>query len=686
MTSSPSIPTEGALLGRYRCIRELAKGPFGPLLELRTDDDANTLAGMGRVIALPKELTEEASQLISDAAWDTLEIRHDLAQAVADVVFGDGWITLVHDHTEGSLLKSLLRRAQERQSAFPLAVAIRVVLDVLDALELTHRASETAGVAYRPGGTSVTSLYLCGDGRTRTLDAQLMTTLVATEKLRVTVDKIGYPPPELFLTNPTLDERSDVYVVAAVLWELLSGKDLQLEREVLAGKRQRSRAPHLSLSLAKGSSVPRAIIQIVNSALELDPDKRPATRAELRNQLSSASEAATYDKVIDFTDALLHRESTLFRLTLDPEPKLSDEIRVERPASNHLSFAVELAKQARAVEAQRSTVAQSRSASGTLRPLPILPTAIFASGAPAAPQVQATEPPAPRVSAPPAVQASLAPATFASAAPMVNPGLSPRRTLMGITAEALAMPQPAAAKALVVLTSEPKTDNAAETIQIEKRPSATVPLVPLSISASAAKTQPLTLTTLVGKAESLVHEAAPRVESKGSAPLASFQSFPQTTAAVSTSSGNRTGVTRTFLVLAIALSNLLTALLVIFLVRERTPRHPVLKPNMNLLSTSVVSSPPALPAAAPLASTAPAVVEKQTQPVSDIGNTNVVAATPAPEASAVSPGMVSKPASTVFGRFAAPAKPMAPTNASRAPASSPRTWGKRVKKYTPREL
>ena len=346
MTDLDSIPRDGSQQGRYLFLREIAPGPFGSLYELRGTQEDKSLGGLGRVIQLPADVTAETEQSIAQAAWDSMELRHDLALCVADVMFGNGWFTLVHDFSEGSLVRSLQRRTLERQSAFPLAVALRVAFDVLDGLERNRNKCSDTGISWNPGGTSATSLYLCGDGRTRLLDGQLMTVLLRAVGARNDPPSVSWSAPELADAASPLDERSDVFVVGTLLWELLTGKELAAGNGGATRAQAELKAPSLTASVPKGYSISPALAKVVHAALEPNPHQRPATYAEFRAMLEATGTAAPYDKVIEFTDSLLNRESTLFRLNMETGPKLSDARRAERPGAPQVKWARELAQRA----------------------------------------------------------------------------------------------------------------------------------------------------------------------------------------------------------------------------------------------------------------------------------------------------------------------------------------------------
>ena len=342
-------------MGRYLFLREIAKGPLGPLYELRAEAGSSGLDGLGRLVPLRKDLLPEAEQSVAAAAWDSMEIRHDSVLCVADVVFGEGWVVLIHDFAEGTLLRALQRRARERQSVFPVAVALRIALDVLDGQDRNFSACESAGITWNPGGTAATSLYLCGDGRTRALDGQLMTTLIRTVQMREHLNSLDYLAPELVDPGQQPDERADVFVAGAVIWELLTGQELTLESDIARGNGPRPPLPDIGQSTPKGTPISQGLQQAVKAALEPDRTRRLASRSALREALLKCGEVATYEKVVEFVDALLHRESTLFRLTLDQVPKLSDKLRSERPGPPRLDRGAVLAKRTFSAQLPRAS-------------------------------------------------------------------------------------------------------------------------------------------------------------------------------------------------------------------------------------------------------------------------------------------------------------------------------------------
>lgn len=332
LTDNEAAPSAGSQVGRYLFLREIAQGPFGPLYEARTETDDGALPALVRVMVLPKGLADAEEQGIAQAAWDSIEIGHDGVLRVADAVFGTGWLALVHDHSEGSALSSLRLRAEERHIAFPVGVAIRIALDILASLEQGQACCESLGLEWCAGSVAATSLYLCGDGRTRLLDGQVVAAALKWEPLRAVTGAIAYCAPETLDPRLVCDERSDVFSVGVVIWELITGKQLLPGDSADVALKLIEEIPSAALSMPAGSRMPRGLPQVLRTALALEPAKRFATRAEFASALSKTVDlVAGYDKVIEFTDVLLRRASTLFRLDQAPQPVLSKKLSSDRP-------------------------------------------------------------------------------------------------------------------------------------------------------------------------------------------------------------------------------------------------------------------------------------------------------------------------------------------------------------------
>lgn len=369
-----ALPTAGSLVGRHLIVREIAKGTVGPLYLARTQNNiqgnVTAVDTLARVIPLPADLPAKDDQYIAEAIWDSANVGHDMVLRVADVIAGKGWVTLVHDHYVGSLVASMHRRARELGSAFPSEVAARIALDVLDGLEQSRTLCETNRIPWRAGSVALGSLYLCGDGRTRALDGQVVAAVMRSAHMRMLCGTSASVAPELQYDAYEPDERTDVFSVGTVLWELLTGREILVDPTVPVA--------NVILSVPKGTQVPQGLVYALHRALEIDATRRQSTLRELAVELvMGAEKVATYEQVIEFASTLLP-----FETAFQPEPSLAssageqpaaqqattEQATAEQPAAQQSAATWEQQPQNLAVAAATEPVATPASSSATEPP------------------------------------------------------------------------------------------------------------------------------------------------------------------------------------------------------------------------------------------------------------------------------------------------------------------------------
>ena len=336
VTEPESAPIAGSRVGRYVIIREVAQGTFGPLYIAEREVGEGVLHGLARVVSLPPGLPAKDEQTLADAIWDSTNLSHDLVIRVADVVTGKSWLTLIHEHSEGSLLEFLQRCAEEMKRPFPAKVAVRIALDVVEGLEQSRDYCASAGIPWRPGSVAPGSLLLGPDGRFRALDGQITGAALRVAALRAQPGASAYAAPEMLDDTREPNERSDVFSIGVLLWELLTGRSLFGDKANALDLGRTFKVPKISHSLPEGTKVPQGLVHAVHTALEAEPLKRQASLRELAVAIvMGVEEVATYAQVIDFTDAILEpRSDEQSRPAADPEPTLEPRSDKEsRPAA-----------------------------------------------------------------------------------------------------------------------------------------------------------------------------------------------------------------------------------------------------------------------------------------------------------------------------------------------------------------
>ncbi|HET9709130.1 MAG TPA: bifunctional serine/threonine-protein kinase/formylglycine-generating enzyme family protein [Gemmatimonadales bacterium] len=205
-----------ALAGRYALVRELGQGGMGAVF-LGTD------VKLGREVAikvlppttrayLGSERFQREVQLVA-----RLSHPHIVPLFEADEV--DGFLYYVMEYVEGESLAQRLTR----QGPLPLGEAIRIITDVGDALQyahehgIVHRDIKPANILLSGGHARVTDFGIAK----RVAESEDGMALTGTG---VTVGTAAYMSPEQASGERRIDARSDVYALAAVLYEMLAGE------------------------------------------------------------------------------------------------------------------------------------------------------------------------------------------------------------------------------------------------------------------------------------------------------------------------------------------------------------------------------------------------------------------------------------------------------------------------------
>jgi class 3 adenylate cyclase len=190
---------------------------------------------------------------------------------------------IVSEYVGGGDLASLLDDCDGRRLDIDQAIAIAI--DVTRALEHAH----ARGIIHRD--LKPANIWLGDDGTARLGDFGLATTdrrsRAAVEGMLV--GTVNYLPPEQALGRSS-DERSDLYSLGAMLYELLTGEPPFPGEDAVAIIGQHLNAQPVAPSLHRPEISP-ALDRLVLHLLAKSPDDRPANAAEARREIEAAAAA-----------------------------------------------------------------------------------------------------------------------------------------------------------------------------------------------------------------------------------------------------------------------------------------------------------------------------------------------------------------------------------------------------------
>ena len=268
----------GVLGDRYRLIREIGAG--GMATVYLADDVRH-----GRQVAV-KVLRPDIAEVVgADRFLREIEIAASLTHpnilALYDSGERNGVLFYVMPFIEGETL----RERMEREGPLPIPDAIRLLRQIVDALDHAHRR----GVIHRdikPENVllSGTHAFVADFGIARAVESVEDEARLTT--LGVAVGTPHYMAPEQAIADPEADGRADLFAAGAVAYEMLTGRppfDGATTRGVLTAVLTETPEP----PQARRDAIPEQLGALVVQCLQKDAADRPQSARAILSRLDS---------------------------------------------------------------------------------------------------------------------------------------------------------------------------------------------------------------------------------------------------------------------------------------------------------------------------------------------------------------------------------------------------------------
>ena len=291
-----SVPLEppglvGTILDdRYRVETKIGEGGMSFVYLARDVSNGDRCA----IKLLSASLAQDAkamARLRREATFGMRLVHPNICHIIRLGETADGLVYVVMPFVEGELLSDVIGRAGQLQ----LGSAVSLVRDIAAGLHAAHEKGivhrdlkpENVMVCRRPDGAEYAVVMDFGLAKERRADAEL-------QKLTGTGIILGTPEfmsPEQ-LRGRQLDGRSDVYSLALITCEMLTGKLPFLgttQQEIMMA---RLRGGPVSLrELRPDLELPDGVQAVLDKALHKSPDDRYATAPEFAAALTAAQAA-----------------------------------------------------------------------------------------------------------------------------------------------------------------------------------------------------------------------------------------------------------------------------------------------------------------------------------------------------------------------------------------------------------
>ncbi len=279
-------------IDRYELIGEIASGGMATVFLARLTG----LGGFQRFVALKRLHPHLASEkefvrMFLDEARLAAGIHHPNVVPILEVGAGRVGYYLVMEYIEGETLARLLARAASAGTKLPVAISLRIGIDMLLGLHAAHELKDETGfptnLVHRD--VSPQNVLVGADGVSRITDfgvARAASRLGDTRAGQLK-GKIAYMAPEQASGVEDLDRRADVFASGIVIWEALAQRRLFKAQNEAATLSRVMNEPVPNLS-AIAADVPDAVTAVISRALQRDPDRRYSTCAEFADALEAA--------------------------------------------------------------------------------------------------------------------------------------------------------------------------------------------------------------------------------------------------------------------------------------------------------------------------------------------------------------------------------------------------------------
>lgn len=213
--------------------------------------------------------------------------NHPHVVQLYDVVRIDGVDAMVMEYMPGHTLDGLLSAARERGQELPLELALWIIMEACEGLHYVHTVPDWDGsplnVIHRD--ISPENLMITYGGVTKVFDFGIATSILEADSHRdgAMAGKITYMSPEQCRSEP-LDQRSDVFSLGVILWELTTGQRLFQRANQILAIQALTHEPIPRPGDVR-ENYPRFLERVVMKALERDRSRRYADCNELRDEL-----------------------------------------------------------------------------------------------------------------------------------------------------------------------------------------------------------------------------------------------------------------------------------------------------------------------------------------------------------------------------------------------------------------
>ncbi|MCS7011765.1 MAG: protein kinase [Anaerolineales bacterium] len=277
-----SLSLEGKTLGKYRILEPLGRGGMAQVYKAYHPHLDRYVA----IKVLRSDLTEDKEFLarFQREARAVASLRHPNIIQIFDFDVENDWYYMVMELLEGDTLKSYLNVCRASGEHIPLGDVVRILNDVLSGLAYAH----AQGIIHRDLKPS--NILLTRNGQAVLTDFGIAQIVGGTQYTvaGVLMGTLPYMSPEQG-RDGKCDQRSDIYSLGIMLYEMLTGRvpfDAETPLAILLKHLTEPVIPPRQYV----SGIPAVFEQVVLKALAKNPDERYQSASEMSDALMAAAQ------------------------------------------------------------------------------------------------------------------------------------------------------------------------------------------------------------------------------------------------------------------------------------------------------------------------------------------------------------------------------------------------------------
>ena len=278
-------------VGRYHVVGRLATGGMAEVLLGKMYGPS----GFEQPVVLKRILPHLAAEplfksMFVQEARVAAHVRHPNVVRVYELMESEHELFLVMEYLEGETLSVLDRAARAAETSLPLGLAAFIVAEAAAGLHAAHEVTDLRGhpqhLVHRD--VSPQNIFVTYGGEVKVIDFGIAKAAdhVARTSFAGLKGKFTYMSPEQTRGEP-LDQRSDIFSLGIVLYELTTGRRLFSRANPERTLRAVCEDP-IPVPSELVPDYPAALEHVCMTALERDPERRYSSALEMRKDLLEA--------------------------------------------------------------------------------------------------------------------------------------------------------------------------------------------------------------------------------------------------------------------------------------------------------------------------------------------------------------------------------------------------------------